>query len=57
MAESSDKSSDDNETESLAATIAKMKYTLSDEDDNDDNNDGGKFSNEDDWMEIRSSKE
>ena len=68
MVESSDESSDDNETEPLAARIArpsrttkaKVKYTLSDDDDNDDNNDdnndGGKLSGEDDWMEIRSSE-
>ena len=60
----SDDESSDNETEPLAARIArqsrttkaKVKYTLSDDDDDDDDNDEkNNLSSEDEWMQIRSS--
>ena len=64
--ECNDDESSNDETEPLAARIAKqsrttkakVKYTLSDDDnddDIDDNNNDGKVSSEDEWMEIRSS--
>ena len=68
MIECSDNESSDNETEPLAVRIArqsrttkaKVKYTLSDDDDNDDDNDDDIDDNnndgsENEWMEIKSS--